>query len=141
MAIDQGLLYRVQFIIGSRQAFYRDELFTIQRRQELNTGIDGAKFYKLPTSIKLSQHDRARAAISLGTALLGAGSMQVFPEELQHSAGWINVMQLNDFTIKNEPHRIRASCRRFFMAAHNRKSPPGANQHLSRSIRIILWLI
>ena len=40
MLVDHRPLNRVQAAIIRRQAFNRDEFFTIQSRQELNTGID-----------------------------------------------------------------------------------------------------
>jgi hypothetical protein len=103
MVVDHGLLHGMRFSIPA-QALYRYEFLAIQRGQELNAGIDSAYRNVITVAIQFSQHDGTGSAVSLGTALLGTGSAQILPEELQYRASRIYVGQLNELSIEYEPN-------------------------------------
>lgn len=95
----------MQVTIAS-QAFNGYELFAIQCRQKLDAGIDGAHREFVTITIEFGKHDRARTAVSLGAALLGAGSAEIFTQELQHRTRRVDVLEFDDFAIENKPDRV-----------------------------------
>ena len=82
MAFDHRFLHRVQPRAIGSQAFDGDQLLAIERRQKLDARIDGTQSYVFAVPIKLRDHNRAGAAITFGTSLLGARAAKVLPQKL-----------------------------------------------------------
>lgn len=89
MAFDQRLLHRMQGAVGLLQVFHGKQSLAVQRRGELDAGIDR---FQLQLAVDhAAQHHGAGAAIAFGAAFLGAGAVQVFAQVLQHSLRWGSV--------------------------------------------------
>lgn len=102
MMVNHCLLHGMQITIA-RQTFDGNEFFAVQRRQELDTRIDRANRKLVIFTVKLGQHHSARAAISFGAPLLGAGSSEIFAQELQYGTRRIDAFKFDDLAIENKP--------------------------------------
>lgn len=74
----------------------------MQRGQKLDTGVNRLQADTGIVFVLFRDHDRASAAISLRATLLATRAPQIFAQELQHSSGRVNRVNLDDFTIEYE---------------------------------------
>jgi hypothetical protein len=72
MAIDHGLLDRVETPIGRAQALDRHDLLAVEGGHEADARVHGAVAHG--AAARLAHHYRARAAVALGAAFLGAAA-------------------------------------------------------------------
>ena len=102
MLVDHRLLYRMQIAVVAKQSFDRDQFLAINSRKELDAGIYGLEFDIFAASINLDYDECAGTAIPLGTTLFRAFECEVFAQELQYSARWIDDVCLDDVAIEHE---------------------------------------
>jgi len=82
VALDHGLLHRVQGAIVLLQVLHRKQGLAVERGNELDAGID--RVHPDLAILERADHDRAGAAIAFGAAFLGAGAVQVVAQVLQN---------------------------------------------------------
>ncbi len=105
VAVDHGLLHRVQQPARFAQALHRKQEFAVQSGKKLDAGIHGTELQ--PASVTGFTNDHgARPAVSFRAALLGAGAAQVFPQVLQNGSGRIGDLGRNDLAIQHETDSV-----------------------------------
>lgn len=102
MVVDHGSLYGMQPATSRRQALDRNQLFAIERRQELDAGINRPHRKIVAISGQLGDHNGAGTAIALCATLFRSGAAEVLAKELQHSARRVDVVELDQLTIEYE---------------------------------------
>ena len=110
VALDHRLLGRVQRAVRALQVLDSEERLAVQRRQELDAGVDRpqrqtAHGRRVARGGALADHDRAGAAVALVAALLGAGAARVFAQPVEHAAGRCGIDDLDDLTTVEEADR------------------------------------
>ncbi len=115
MAVDEGLLDRMQRSFRAFQAFDGDELLAVERGHELDARVDRAKAHAV--AIEFGEDHGARAAIALGAAFLGAGPTKVLAEEVEHAFRRRDSLDRADLAVQHETDRVAAG-RRFTPARH-----------------------
>ena len=86
VALDHRLLHAVELAL-MLEVFNADQLFAMQGRDECQAGIEAAiaqAFSALLVSMQLTNNHRAGAAITAGTAFLGAGFVQVLTQVIEY---------------------------------------------------------
>lgn len=95
MAVDHGLLHGMQGAVGATQVFDGEERAAVERRQELDAGID--RFQReAAVRIQFADDNRAGAAVAFRAAFLGAGAMQILTQVLEHGARRRDARDLTD---------------------------------------------
>jgi hypothetical protein len=105
--------------VGLAQVLDREQCLAVQRRHELN-----ARIHRLEVDAavnELRDDDRARAAIALGAAFLGARAPQVLPQIVENGSGWRDVADVHDFAPK---HEANAPARRLCNVQRHDVPPP-----------------
>ena len=93
MALDHGLLHRVQRAVGPGQVGGGPQRHTVDGLGRLDTAVDSAV---LQTAIDgLSHHHSAGPAVACGAAFFGGRQAQVLPQQVQQGAVWWDVMAFN----------------------------------------------
>ena len=109
----QGTLRRMQ-VAGRREILHRQQRLAVQRGQEADAGVDGAKREARTSNGlawlghvagQLGDQQRAGAAIAFGAAFLAATGTGVLPQPLQHAAGGPVVGQLDGLAAKDKTDR------------------------------------
>ncbi len=106
VALHQSLLDGVQAAIGLFQALDGFDRFAIQRRQQLNAGIDGHIVNRRASGVQLAHQHHTRPAIALGTTFFRAGAVQLFAQIVQNSGGTAFALRFNDAAIEHKTHGI-----------------------------------
>ena len=86
--IHHRLLHRMQRAVRIRQMLNRQQLLSIQRRNEQNAGI-----HRLMPSLPIHQHHGAGPAVPLGAAFLGAAQPLRPAQIFQHGHRRVHVPQ------------------------------------------------
>ena len=144
MAVDHGLLHRVQAVHGMRalvlslhfgsgrrvggalvlEVFDREERLAMQGRQKLDAGVDRLQLQAadgaggIGIGGQLSDHDRAGAAVTLVAAFLGAGAVRVLAQPVEHRSGRMDTADVDDLAAMEEADRLDvvALCAHAFLA-------------------------
>ena len=105
MAVDQRLLHRVQRTVALLQVLDREQGLAVERRQELDAGIDGAQRQAAHDAAgggrearDLADHDRAGTAVTLVATFLGAVARGVLAQPVEHAARRVRIRHLDDLT-------------------------------------------
>ena len=75
---------------GCAQVFDGEQRLAVERRQELDAGVDRALQAATAAGVarrQFADHDRAGAAVAFGAAFLGAGAARVLAQPVEHGAG------------------------------------------------------
>jgi hypothetical protein len=105
VAVDQRALHRVERAVGPPEALDREERLPVQRGEEEQAGVHGAEAHR--PARQLAEHHRARAAIALGAAFLGAAAPLGPPQPLEHRRGRVDVRHRSHASVEDEAHRRR----------------------------------
>ena len=104
VGLDQRLLDGVEIAVAVRQVLDGDQLLAVERRHELDAGIDRA--IAEPVAVELAEHHRAGAAIALGAALLGAAAPLDPAQILEHGHRRIDRAELAEPAAEQEPDAV-----------------------------------
>ena len=100
--VDHRLLHRMQRAVRLAEILDRNELFSVQRRDEQDAGVD--RTVAQPVPVQLAQHDRARAAIAFRATLLGAGLAGLRAQPVEDGHVGIDAIERHDFIAVEEAH-------------------------------------
>ena len=92
----------MQWLTFWLQTFNSNKLLAVQRRQELDTGIDRFEADAVVVVGLLSNNYCAGTTVSFRTAFFGSGTSQVLAQVLQHSSGRVDIVKCNEFAIENK---------------------------------------
>ena len=103
----------MQRAVGGAQVFDGEERFAVERRQELDAGVDRFERERA-LRVELADDHRAGAAVAFSAAFLGAGAMPVFAQMLEHGARCGDARDLVDgpLAIKADGLRCHGESRR-----------------------------
>lgn len=89
--VHHRLLHRMQPPVGAGQMFDGHHVAPVNRRQEPDAGVD--RRIAQPLRPQPSDQNRARPAIALRTAFLGAGHAPLQPQEIQQGPACAGIMR------------------------------------------------
>ena len=106
-----GLLHRMQAAVGDLEVLDGEELLAVERRHELDAGIDGAIADAI--AIELTEDDRAGAAVAFRATLLGSHRIAALraAEELQHRHGRWQTLEADQVRAAQHPDVVLRHCR------------------------------
>ena len=112
MTGNHRLLHRVQFLVRRHrlQVFDREQRLAVERRQELDAGVDGFQVQAAHRVLFarrrcLADHHRAGTAIAFVAAFFRAGAARVFAQPIEHGAGGRGVAHLDHGAAVEEADR------------------------------------
>ena len=88
VALQHGLLGRVQCAVCGLQVFHRPQRQPVHRMRHADAAIDGLQF-QLAVFLFTDDHG-AGPAVAFAAALLGAGAVQVFAQQVEQGAVGVN---------------------------------------------------
>ena len=72
----------------------------------MDAGIDRAQDNLFTVTAEFGQHDSARAAVTLSTAFLGTGPLEVLAEVLQNGTRRIDIVEFDNLAVENKTYQI-----------------------------------
>src|ERR1700722_13513602 len=116
VSVDHRLLQRMQFAAGG-EILDRDQLRAVELAQEQNAGVE--RLVSQPPPPAPRQHHGARAAISLGAALLRSLRSNVLPQPIKHSRARGELSKINISATKAKAQSIPRG-NRYSLKRHRR---------------------
>jgi hypothetical protein len=116
VSVNHRLLQRMQFGADG-EILDRDELGAVELAQEQNAGVE--RLIGEPTAPEPRQHHRARAAISLGAALLRSLRSHVLPQPIEDGRARGELSKFNISAAKMKAKRIPRGSR-YSLKRHRR---------------------